>query len=552
MDSGFRRNDGLEAVRWQRPDSEVRRRKSSKRRRPGYDDPVVNIRVSGLASCALALLLLASALQAQNLKPASPYTVVSREGRRIVQAVVSGDQDMLRAEDLAAVFQLSVREDRSNNALTVTRGGRTAVLSLDQGLASIGGRLVSLAAPPARDGGRWVVPVDFVSRALSLISDTRMELRRSSRLIVVGEVHVPRVSARLDQTGAATRVTLDLSPGAPHTVSQEARRLLVKFEADALDPAVPSVAGQGLVESVTAADPATIVVSLAPGVGSFRASAVPLDAGSSRVVIDVLPAGAPAQVPAPPGLVSLPGAAHPEPLPAFSQASPSIRTIVLDPGHGGEEIGARGVNGAMEKDITLDVARRLKAAIEARLGIRVLLTREDDRLVPLDDRASIANNNKADLLISLHVNASPHRDARGAEVFYLSLDGLSAETRRMAENPPGKTLPTLGGGSRDIELILWETAQARHLAESAVLAGFIEEELRKSIEMSLRSLQQASFRVLVGANMPAVLVEIGFVSNPDQEAQLITDGYKNQVVQAIYDAISRYRARLAGARQERR
>ena len=505
-----------------------------------------------LAACALALLVPASALHAQNLKPASPYTVISREGRRMIQAVVSGEQDMLRVEDLVAVFQLSVREDRGNNALTVTHAGRTVVLSLDQGLASIGGRLVSLAAPPARDGARWVVPADFVSRALPLISDTRTELRRSSRLILVGEVRVPRVIARLEQAGAATRVMLDLSPGAPYTVSQEARRLLIKFDADAFDPAFPSVAGQGLVESVTVADPTTIVVSLAPGFGSFRASAVPLDAGSARVLVDVLPAGAAAQAPTPPGPVSQPGAARPEPLPPFAQASsPSIRTIVIDPGHGGEEIGTRGVNGAMEKDITLDVARRLKAAIEARLGIRVLLTREGDRLVPLDDRASIANNNKADLLISIHVNASPRRDARGAEVFYLSLDGLSADTRRMSENPPGKTVPTLGGGTRDIELILWETAQARHLAESAVLAGFIEQELRKSIEMSLRALQQASFRVLVGANMPAVLVEIGFVSNPDQEAQLITDGYKDSVVQAIYDAIIRYRARLTGARQER-
>ena len=202
----------------------------------------------------------------------------------------------------------------------------------------------------------------------------------------------------------------------------------------------------------------------------------------------------------------------------------------------------------MEKDITLDVARRLKSAIEAKMGIRVLLTREDDRLVPLDERASIANNNKADLLISIHVNAAPRRDARGAEVFYLSLDGLSEESRRMAENPQGKTLPTLGGGSRDIELILWETAQARHLAESAVFAGLIEEELRHNVEMSLRPIQQAAFRVLVAANMPAVLVEIGFVSNPEQETQLISDAYKNQIVQSLYDAIVRYRARVSGDR----
>jgi N-acetylmuramoyl-L-alanine amidase len=499
------------------------------------------------------MLVLVSAAQAQNLKPASPYTVVSREGRRVIQAAVSGEQDMLRVDDLASVFQLSVREDRGNNALTITRGSRTVVLSLDQGLASIGGRLVSLGAPPVRDGGRWAVPADFVSRALPLIADVRIELRRSSRLIVVGEVRVPRITARLEQVGSATRVTLDATPAATSAVSQEPRRLLVRFDADVLDAAGTSIAGQGLVESITVADPTTVVIALAPGFGTFRSSAVPLDAASSRVVVDVLPAGASAQVLAPPGPTPQSGTPGPEPLPSLAQmSSPSIRTIALDPGHGGGESGARGINGALEKDITLDVARRLKAALEARLGIRVLLTRDDDRLVPLDDRASIANNNKADLLVSIHVNASPRRDARGAEVFYLSLDGLGAEARRMAEHPRGKALPTLGGGSRNIELIPWETAQAQHLAESAVLAGFIEEELRKSIEMSPRALQQAPLRVLVGANMPAVLVEIGMLSNPDQEATLLTDGYKNQVVQAMYDAIVRYRARLAGAREERR
>jgi N-acetylmuramoyl-L-alanine amidase len=515
----------------------------------------VKIRASGLVSLALALLVAVPALYAQNLKSASPYTLIARDGRRPIQAMTSGDLDLLRLDDLAAVFQLTVREDRTTNSLTVTRAGRTIVLSLDQGLASIAGKLVSLSAPPTRDGTRWLVTADFVSRALSLITDTKIEWRRASRLLVVGDVRVPRITARLEMVGSATRVTVDLIPAVPHTVSQDGRRLVIKLETDALDQALSSVASLGLVESISASEPATLIVALAASAASFRSSASPLDGGGSRVIVDVLPAGAPAQLPTQ-AAQPQPGATRSDPVPPLALASaPSLKTIVIDPGHGGDEIGARGVNGAMEKDITLDLARRLKASIEARLGIRVLLTRDDDRLVPLDDRASIANNNKADLFVSIHVNASPRRDARGAEVFYLSLDGLSAEAKKMAETPQGKTLPTLGGGSRDIELILWETAQARHLAESAVFAGFIEEELRKTIEMSLRPIQQASFRVLVGANMPAVLVEVGFVSNPDQEVQLVSDAYKSQVAQALYDAIVRYRARLAGAgtppRQER-
>lgn len=523
------------------------------RQRPGYDEGVVNCRAVRPASYAVALLVLAAALQAQSLKPASPYTVISREGRRTIQAVTAGDHDLLRVEDLAAAFQLVVREDRGSNALTVTHAGRTAVLSLDQGLASIGGRLISLSVPPARDGARWVVSADFVSRALALIVDTRLDVRRTSRLIVVGEARVPRITARLDQVGAATRVTLDLSPAAAYSVVQEPRRLLIKLEADAIDPAFSSLPGLGQVESVGVADATTLVVSLGPGFGSFKASTAPVEAGASRVLVDVVPVGTPAQAQTQAGPTLQPAPTRADQLPAMTQPdASSLRTIVLDPGHGGEEFGARGVKGATEKEITLDVARRLKSAIESRLGIRVLLTRDDDKLVPLDDRTSFANNNKADLFVSIHVNAAPNRDARGAEVYYLSLDGLSAEARRMAENPVAKTVPTLGGGTRDVELILWETAQARHLEESSVVAGLIEEELRKSVGMSMRAVQQASFRVLVGANMPAVLVEIGFVSNPTQEAQLVSDSYKNQIVQALYDALVRYRARQAGARQESR
>jgi N-acetylmuramoyl-L-alanine amidase len=277
-----------------------------------------------------------------------------------------------------------------------------------------------------------------------------------------------------------------------------------------------------------------------------------VDAASSRVVIDVMPSGSGAPPPSP-SQVPQPqppeGAGTPAPPPFAMPSAPALRTIVLDPGHGGDEMGARGPAGTLEKDVTLDVAKRLKASIEGRLGVRVLLTREEDRVVPHDERASLANNNKADLFISLHANASPRRDARGAEVFYLSLEGFSQEAQRAAEAPESRTLPQVGGGSRDIELILWEMAQARHLAESAVFAGLVEDEFRKRIEMSPRPIQQAPFRVLVAANMPAVLVEMAFISNPEQETLLTSDPFKNQVVQALLEAIIRYRTRLEGARR---
>jgi N-acetylmuramoyl-L-alanine amidase len=486
---------------------------------------------------------------AQAIRPAAPYLVLSGDGRRTLPAFTTGDQDMVRLDDVAALFQVTVREDRTAKALTVSAGSKTVILSLDQGLASIGGRLVSLPAPPVRDGNRWLVPPDVIGRALALILDARIDLRKGSRLVIVGDLRVPRVAMRSEMVGSATRLTMDVTPKAAYAVAQDPRKLFVRFEADALDTGGASAA-VGLIEAIATTDPATIILSLAAAAGPYRATAVPIDAASTRIVIDVMPAGQPT---APPSPTQLPPQPPPEPAappPPFTQASaPGLRTIVIDPGHGGDEPGARGPAGTLEKDVTLDVARRLKAAIEGRLGIRVLLTRDDDRLVPLDERASIANNNKADLFISLHANASPNREARGAEVFYLSLEGFSEEARRAAENPDRRTLPVAGGGSREIQLILWEMAQARHLAESAVLAGYVEEELRSRVEMSARPIQQAPFRVLVAANMPALLLEMAFISNAEQETALNADDFRNKVVQAVLGSILRYRARIEGARR---
>ncbi len=496
----------------------------------------------------LVLASVAPATVAQSARPAPPYTVLGAGARQTLAAVSLGDHEMVRLDDLAALFQLTVREDRASRALTVTSGSRTVVLALDQGLASIAGRLVSLPAPPAREGTRWLVPPEFAGKALPLILDRRMDLRRGSRLLIVGDLRVPRVTARTEQAGGATRVTLDISPRALYNVTQEPRRLVVAFDADALDTA--AVPGLGLVEQIGPVDPASIVLHLAPGAGPFRSTAVPIDAASSRVVIDVMAAGSTAAPPSPTAVPAVPAPQPAEPAtPLPAPGAPGLRTVVLDPGHGGDEAGARGQNGAVEKDITLDVARRLEGLLEGRLGLRVLLTRDDDRLVPLDERAAIANNNKADLFISIHANASPRRETRGAEVFYLSLDGYKEEMRRAAENPQSRALPVAGAGSRDIQLILWEMAQARHMAESAVFAGFIEEELRRRVEMSQRPIQQAPFRVLVAANMPAVLVEMAFLSNAEQEAQLGTDEFKTRIVQGLFESIVRYRARIEGARR---
>jgi N-acetylmuramoyl-L-alanine amidase len=447
---------------------------------------------------------------------------------------------MFSLDDLARTFTLTVREDALAGGLTITHGTQTIVLSPGQSLASVGGRLISLPAAPVREGRTWFVPVEFVNRALSPVYDGGLQLRKASRLVIAGGVRLPQVAGRIETLGSVARVIFDIAPATPHSVAQDGQRLIVRFEADGLDARLPTPAGRELVESVRVADgPATIAIDLGPRFGSFRAADVPGDRGAGRLAIDILPQTTETATPAvtptePPPLIDLAPAG-------------GLRTLVIDPGHGGAESGASGPGGTQEKDITLRVAQRLKTAVERRLGIRVILTREGDRRVSLDERAAVANNNKADVFLSLHANASARPATAGAEVFFLSLDEYGETARQVAQSQP-TALPVFGGGTRAIEVIRWEMAQARHIDRSTQLAQLVETELRARVEMSPRGLQQAPFRVLVGANMPAVLVEMGFVSNPEQEKQLASETFQARIVEALVESVVKFGAVLGGTR----
>lgn len=318
---------------------------------------------------------------------------------------------------------------------------------------------------------------------------------------------------------------------------------MIRFDCDLLDPDIATPSAPDLVQSIRVVEPSTaMAIDLGPRYASFRASETAVEPNTTRLVVEVLAEGATTATPAP-----TPTAPEPPPI-VFEQPASAIRTIVIDPGHGGDEEGAKGPGGTLEKDVALAVARQLRSVIENRLGIRVLLTRDGDQTVALDQRAAIANNSKADLFISLHANASVRASARGAEVFYLSIDEYGPEAKRIAETE-GAWLPAVGGASRPVEMILWEMAQVRHLEDSAVFADLVERALRERVPMSPRAIQQAPFRVLVGANMPAVLIEMGFISHAEEEKLLTSSGHQSLVVQALFEGVVRFRSWLEGGRR---
>jgi N-acetylmuramoyl-L-alanine amidase len=211
--------------------------------------------------------------------------------------------------------------------------------------------------------------------------------------------------------------------------------------------------------------------------------------------------------------------------------------VMVDPGHGGEDGGARGKKGLKEKAAALELAKAVGAKLEA-AGFEAAYTREDDTFIPLWDRAKAANARGADLFISLHLNAARAKGARGSEVYFLSL-GTGGEDEVAAAENAGAGSPRPGPDSV-VTSILDDLAQTAFLQDSERLAVAIQGQLNRLAGIKERGVKQAPFIVLRGAAMPAVLVEVAFISNPKEEAKLKDRAFRAKVAEAITQGIRRY------------
>jgi N-acetylmuramoyl-L-alanine amidase len=484
-------------------------------------------RPAARAAALLLLLALAPGPDPAAAATASEPIVFLRDGQRAeVLPATRGTAELLPLELLLAGRRVSLRSDTRAGSVTLAYQGREAVFYLQKSLASFDGDLRLLSSPVAFDDGRWLVPVDAVPRVIGPLLDVRAEWRPASRLLILGQVAAPRVGVSASVSGEAVRVVLDASEPVPFRVSQETGRVLVRIPRDLIDVAfqqerltggiVDLVQYQGGRENL-------FVVTLGRRFQELLATEEP-----ARLVLEFKASPLPARaLPAP----------QATPRPAREQ-KPSI--VVIDPGHGGSDLGAQGPGGTAEKDITLAIARRLSALVMNQLGYQVFLTRDRDQDLPLDDRTAIANSYKASLFVSIHANASRARRANGSEVYFLSYQASDDESRRVAQ-AEGSALPEgQEATAGDLAMILWDMAQAEHLEASSALASRIEEELTAASGEESRGVKQAPFRVLVGAAMPAVLVEVGFISNPEEEKLLSTAAHQAKLASAVARGIARF------------
>jgi N-acetylmuramoyl-L-alanine amidase len=365
------------------------------------------------------------------------------------------------------------------------------------------------------------------------ISDARMKMGpKAMHVVKVGDklIRQVRVAQKEPQV---TRVVLDLEGRFEQDISQlsSPNRIMIEVRAP----------GSKAVETVvTQSRTAVEKIPETPAPAPEPPKAEPVKAEPARPSPVMPPSSSEANNPPTPARPNDSGSRS-----LIRALGLKLGKVVLDPGHGGNDHGTTGPTGLTEKELVLDITLRLGSLIEQRLGSQVVYTRSTDVFVPLEERSAIANSNHADLFLSIHANASPLRGISGAEVYYLnftnSKEALETAARENASH--GKSI-------FELRELIQRIALKDRLDESREFAARLQSSLastwtKMNPTARNRGVKKAPFVVLIGASMPSVLSEVGFISNPRDEAMLKKPEHRQRIAEALFSGIQSYAATLS-------
>ena len=427
---------------------------------------------------------------------ASPTYEVSADGRPRGQLAAVMDRGV-------PYFSLHEVAELFGGQAAVASGGKSATLRMARKLFQLTagrpavvaeGRSLVLERPPKQIGGVFMVPGEFLSKAMTSV------LGRPVSVALVQRAGATVVDLRFRSYPTYTRVVVEGSTSFDYNVAQVGKELQIEL---------PTLAVAGRTQRVDDGVIERLQLEKARDRGALLrvGFAGPLPERKVLVLRD------------PPRLV-------------------------LDAGHGGHDPGATGAGGLKEKDVVLDVTKRLARILEAGGGIKVSLSRTGDYFIPLKERTSFANGLRADLFVSIHANAHRVSASEGVETYFLSSEATDNEARAVAAFENGVIALEPNRPKEDIlKSILWDMAQSEFQEESSHLAEILQDSLARSLRLQNRGVKQAAFYVLGGAAMPAVLVEVGFVTNPKEERRLSDEGYREQVARAVATGLIDYKRR---------
>jgi len=371
-------------------------------------------------------------------------------------------------------------------------------------------------------------------------------------LFALSDAQAQVVSSRIWPARDYTRLTLESKSAIKHSLFsvKDPERLVLELETDELGPALTELQGKvapedpylkGLRVARNRPGVIRVVLDLKADVKPQLFNLPPVAEYGHRLVLDIYPA-----VPLDPLAALLEESSKSQEEKPAGKVE-RLATIVIDAGHGGEDPGALGRHGSREKDVTLSIARRLKTLVDAEPNMRALLTRDGDYFLKLNARVEKARKVKADLFVSIHADAFVRPDARGSSVFALSDRRATSQLARELARAQNES-DLIGGANLQEKddyvkrtiIDLWQTGTIDH---SLRLGGSVLKRLGTVNTLHKPQVEQASFGVLTAPNIPSILVETAFISNPEEEKRLNDEDYQNKLAQAVLDGIRDYFAK---------
>jgi N-acetylmuramoyl-L-alanine amidase len=451
------------------------------------------------------------------------FPIYFPNSKLLVKAEVLNRTVYLPLKNIIEHMDVPYQDALALETLTMRSGSNRLVVTKNSALISYNDQIVLLPSPILREDNRWLVPVEFLTMGLTRLTGTEFRYRPGTSRVFAGNIEAPELEMNAQTLGPITRITIRCAvPINVESKREDPTKAVLTIDHTPLDPTRERFDHRDrLLHSVAFDDSdgaSKIILDMAREVGDLRVTS----ANNNRVFFIDLSRTPEAVTAAPPPTAEPPAtAAKPDVVPAERR----VRVVVIDPGHGGMDTGAKTTTLA-EKDLTLTLARKLRSALQSRLGTTVLLTRDSDASMDNEARSAVANNNQANLFISLHVGYSPNKAEAGSTVFLMKED--------FGDTSGAST------SARDQLFLPWYLGYRTHRAASSAAAGILEEELNKGIPAWKFTVHSAPLAVLSSATMPSLILEIGNLNNPMSAQTLVDAGFQAKLVNTIVDAIQRF------------
>jgi len=479
--------------------------------------------------------------EAQSIPLNVKYQATGETRRAMGRYLLVDSQEMyLRSATLATILKAGRYWQGELRHLDLKVGAQTFRVTAGSRVVVSGDGEMLLPVPVLDfDGDLWL-PMVFLEQVVGPQTRERVAWNADTKQLALGSADYSVARLKVEVLGRTTAVHIYCrEPLGYRTSSPRSGVIDLKIYGGEVNTAVVgSSSRRGLTQSVSSRqhrDHATVTIKVDQLVGRYRTYTA--DEGREIVVVLEEEQVSTMPDPVPRGHANV----NIDQGPVDVTNRIDVQTVVIDPGHGGHDVGAVSRRGIMEKDVNLGVAKELRRYLERESDLKVILTRDNDSYLELPDRAEIANSSGGDLFLSLHCNSWFNDGAHGLETYFLSPARSDwAKSVEAAENQAGRPAGSDGGGD-DVEFIVWELVQNRFISSSSQLAETIQNEVTRDLGLPNRGVRQAGFRVLVGAYMPAVLIELGFLSHAQEEKRLGESSYQRELAKAIGDAILTYR-----------